>query len=378
MATQTLGGRYRLIEVLGRGAMGTVWKAHDENLDRTVAIKTITSLAEAPEASARLRREARSAASLANQHIAAVYDYGRDTDVDTDYVVMEMIAGSNLRQVVSESGSQSPETVARWGVQICQALAEAHSKGVYHRDLKPHNVMLTPDGNVKLVDFGIAAYAEADDYTRITLSGAMVGTPAYISPEQAQGQRIDHRSDLYSLGCALYELLTGRAPFTGPPMAVLLSHVKTEPMPPSTHRSELSLAWDALVLDLLAKIPEERPASAASVGARLTALTAPQFAMVPAAVKSLPSPLLGAQPVERDVPRESMSTPDGHVKGVVKWFNSEKGFGFLTADGGPDVFVHYSEIDIAGYRNLEEGQQVTFRINSGPKGPMAASVRPLD
>ena len=225
--------------------MGTVWRAHDQNLNRTVAIKVITNLAEAPEASARLRREAQSAARLTSPHIATVYDHGHDSDEDTDYVVMELVPGKTLRQVVAENGPQPPGVVALWGAQICQALTEAHGRGVYHRDLKPHNVMLTPQGTVKLVDFGIAAYAEAADYTRITASGALIGTPAYLAPEQAQGQLVDHRSDLYSLGCTLYELLTGQTPFSGTTFKVLLDHLNTPAVPPSEHRPELGEPWTA-------------------------------------------------------------------------------------------------------------------------------------
>ncbi|MBT1092528.1 protein kinase [Streptomyces sp. Tu102] len=378
MATRTLGGRYKLIKVLGKGAMGTVWNAHDQNLDRPVAIKVISNLAEAPEASARLRREARSAARLTSPHIATVYDHGHDSVEDTDYVVMELVPGKTLRQVVAENGPQQPCVVARWGVQICQALTEAHGRGVWHRDLKPHNVMLTPNGTVKLVDFGIAAYAEAADYTRITASGAVIGTPAYLSPEQAQGQLVDHRSDLYSLGCTLYELLTGQTPFSGTTFKVLLDHLNTSPAPPSEHQPDLE-PWDGLVLSLLAKNPETRPTNAASVAQRLEALTRAPSRAPRSAAREVP-PL--ATPTEvKQVRTESKKVrgiPAGHQTGFVKWWNPEKGYGFLVPDnGGPDVFVHYSVIQLDGFRTLEDGQRVAFAITQMAKGPGAEHVIPL-
>ncbi|WP_416478270.1 protein kinase domain-containing protein [Streptomyces sp. LKA04] len=371
MATRTLGGRYQLIEVLGKGAMGTVWRAYDQNLDRPVAVKVITNLAEASEASARLRREARSAARLSSPHIAAVYDHGHDSDEDIDYVVMELVLGKTLHQVVVESGPQQQRVVASWGVQICQALTEAHGRGVCHRDLKPHNVMLSPQGAIKLVDFGIAAYAEAADYTRITASGAVVGTPAYLSPEQAQGKSVDHRSDLYSLGCTLYELLTGQTPFSGTTFKVLLDHLNTSPMPPSEHRPELE-PWDGLVLRLLAKDPETRPTSAASVGQVLEMLTlTPLRAPRSAARKAPPS-------VDEQFHPETSGAegiPPEHQTGIVKWWNAGKGYGFLAPDkGGPDVFAHYSVIHTDGYQKLEDGERVAFTVTQTAKGPAADHI----
>ncbi|TXS40426.1 hypothetical protein EAO75_36280 [Streptomyces sp. uw30] len=258
-------------------------------------------------------------------------------------------------------------------------MTEAHDKGVCHRDLKPHNVMLTPQGTVKLVDFGIAAYAEAADYTRITASGAVIGTPAYLAPEQAQGQPVNHRSDLYSLGCTLYELLTGQTPFSGTTFKVLLDHLNTPPVPPSERRPDLE-PWDGLVLNLLAKDPETRPTNAASVGQGLEALTLVPSRAPRSTAREVPTLVAPFNEVEEVRPetKEATSIPAGHQTGVVKWWNPEKGFGFLVPDnGGPDIFVHYSMIQMDGFRTLEEGQRVAFAITQLPKGPGADRVIPL-
>ncbi|MFI0411539.1 protein kinase [Actinomadura sp. 3N508] len=324
MAAEVLGDRYRLDELVGSGGMGQVWKAHDQTLDRTVAVKVIAGLNEAPEAAARLRREARTAAKLVSPHIAAVYDYGRDKAANRDYVVTEFVPGTDIGALVKRRGPQDPADVAAWGLQICDALTEAHEAGVYHRDLKPQNIMLMPRGTIKLVDFGIAAYAEAADYTRITASGMVIGTPAYMSPEQVEDKDIDQRSDLYSLGCTFFELLTGRVPFEGKAVTVLLDHVRTAPPRPSSVHPGVPENWDTIVLVLLSKNRSSRMVDAKSLRPVIENLVTFPATKAPPPVVAQSS----ATPPQRSVP----SRPDGYHLGSVKWWNDEKGFGFITPD----------------------------------------------
>ncbi|GGM53917.1 hypothetical protein GCM10011608_43580 [Micromonospora sonchi] len=377
VTVDVLNERYRLIELVGEGGMGQLWRAHDETLDRHVAVKLISNLSEAPEAAARLRREARSAARLISPHLAIVLDYGRDARTSRDYVVSEFVPGLNLHQIIRKSGPQEPKQVARWAVQICTALDVVHGAGVYHRDLKPHNVMLTADGLIKLVDFGIAAYAEASDYTRITMSGSIVGSPAYMSPEQVLNAPIDHRSDFYSLGCTLYELLTGRAPFAGTLPAVLLAHAHTPAPAPSLIRAGISQQWDDIILTLLAKDPLQRPQSSVALRQKLEALFE-NYPTIPLRPQS-PRPTSAGIALPAKINRlDKLELPGDEVTtGRVKWWNDTKRFGFLTPDKpGPDVFVHYSML-APGCYGLFEGQRVSFRVVQLQKGPGAEDVTPI-
>ncbi|MWA00646.1 protein kinase [Actinomadura sp. LD22] len=388
MAAEVLGGRYRLDELVGAGGMGQVWRAYDQTLDRVVAVKVIAGLNAAPEAAARLRREARAAAKLTGPHVAAVHDYGRDDTANRDYIVTEFITGTDLGRRVREHGPQDHGDVARWGVQICDALIEAHEAGVYHRDLKPQNIMLTARGAIKLVDFGIAAYAEAADYTRITASGVVIGTPAYMSPEQVEDRDVDHRSDLYSLGCTLFELLTGRPPFTGKVVTILLDHVRTPPPAPGSIRAGIPYFWDDLVGMLLAKDPDRRISSANA--RKVLELIVSAAPLLPSASEAgLTSQKQAAASGEAlggaakpDLAQQAGVPETGqageYVTGRVKWWNEEKGYGFITPDGpGPDVFAHYSNILMDGYRTLSDGQRVRFTVVQMKRGPAAENITPL-
>ncbi|MBO2458796.1 protein kinase domain-containing protein [Actinomadura violacea] len=389
MAAEVLGNRYRLDEPVGAGGMGQVWRAYDQTLDRVVAVKVIAGLNAAPEAAARLRREARAAAKLTGPHVAAVHDYGRDDTANRDYIVTEFITGTDLGSRVRDHGPQDPADVARWGVQICDALIEAHEAGVYHRDLKPQNVMLTARGAIKLVDFGIAAYAEAADYTRITASGVVIGTPAYMSPEQVEDRDVDHRSDLYSLGCTLFELLTGRQPFMGKVVTVLLDHVRTPPPAPSSIRAGLPDFWDEVVSVLLAKDPGHRFSSAEDLRWILDDTLAGRPSSTPASWSEPPAQAQTAMPEEpldsgaKGEPMQQVRVAERdltgeYFTGSVKWWNNEKGFGFITPDGpGPDVFAHYSNILMNGFRTLTDGQPVRYTVVQGQRGPMAENITPL-
>ncbi|MGW0832205.1 Stk1 family PASTA domain-containing Ser/Thr kinase [Streptomyces prunicolor] len=260
-----LGGRYELGQVLGRGGMAEVYLAHDTRLGRTVAVKTLrVDLARDPSFQARFRREAQSAASLNHPAIVAVYDTGEDyvDGVSIPYIVMEYVDGSTLRELLHSGRKLLPERSMEMTIGILQALEYSHRNGIVHRDIKPANVMLTRTGQVKVMDFGIAR-AMGDSGMTMTQTSAVIGTAQYLSPEQAKGEQVDARSDLYSTGCLLYELLTVRPPFVGDsPVAVAYQHVREEPQPPSVFDPEITPEMDAIVLRALVKDPNYRYQSA--------------------------------------------------------------------------------------------------------------------
>ena len=254
-----LAGRYRLIDELGRGGMGVVFRATDEKLQREVAVKVVPAAASSPEARERLLREARAAAALNHPAIVAVHDVGEHLGIP--FFVMELVSGSSLHLERPTDLSE----IVRIACAICDALQHAHAHGVVHRDLKPENVLLAGPANartVKLADLGVAVHATASH--RITNSGAIVGTVSYMAPEQALGEPVDGRADLYALGVVLYELVTGRLPFTGArPLEVVSQHVHAPVVPPRAMRPSLPPALDAAIVRLLAKQPAQRFATAA-------------------------------------------------------------------------------------------------------------------
>ncbi|WUD74327.1 Stk1 family PASTA domain-containing Ser/Thr kinase [Streptomyces sp. NBC_00510] len=269
-----LGGRYELGSVLGRGGMAEVYIAHDTRLGRTVAVKTLrVDLARDPSFQARFRREAQSAASLNHPSIVAVYDTGEDyvDGVSIPYIVMEYVDGSTLRELLHSGRKLLPERSLEMTIGILQALEYSHRSGIVHRDIKPANVMLTRNGQVKVMDFGIAR-AMGDSGMTMTQTAAVIGTAQYLSPEQAKGETVDARSDLYSAGCLLYELLTVRPPFVGDsPVAVAYQHVREEPQPPSVYDPEVTPSMDAIVLKALTKDPDYRYQSADEMRADIEA-----------------------------------------------------------------------------------------------------------
>ncbi len=269
--TGLIGGRYELGELLGRGGMAEVRKGTDTRLGRVVAVKRLrTDLASDATFQARFRREAQSSASLNHPSIVAVYDTGEEeaedgSGVAQPYIVMEYVAGRTLRDVLREGRKILPERALEITSGVLSALDYSHRAGIIHRDIKPGNVMLTPSGDVKVMDFGIAR-AISDASSTMTQTAAVVGTAQYLSPEQARGETVDSRSDVYSAGCLLYELLTGRPPFVGDsPVAVAYQHVREPAVPPSDHDAELPEAIDAIVMKSLAKRVEDRYQSAAAM-----------------------------------------------------------------------------------------------------------------
>ncbi|EST36758.1 hypothetical protein M878_00515 [Streptomyces roseochromogenus subsp. oscitans DS 12.976] len=241
--------------------MGEVWLAHDLLLFRPVAVKTLRpELAASAEHWARFRREAVSAALLGHPSIVAVYDAGEDMgdDGSVPYLVMEYVTGTTLLQLVRDDRITGSEHALELTAGVLEALEHAHDHGIVHRDIKPANTMLSHEGTVKVMDFGIARSVNLTG-TTLTRTSAVMGTAEYLSPEQARGEQVDHRTDLYSAGCLLYELLTGRPPFTGDtPLAVVMKHLSDPPVPPSTHAPGLPAVYDTLVLRALSKDPADR------------------------------------------------------------------------------------------------------------------------
>lgn len=271
--TSLIQGRYRLLDLIGRGGMGEVWRAQDESLGRHVAVKCLKPLGPQQDQSftrvlrERFRREARVAAALQHRGVTVVHDFGEHDGVL--YLVMELLEGRNLSQLLEDNrqGPLAVPDIVDIAEQVSDALAYTHEQGIVHRDLKPANIMRLTDGAVKICDFGIARLGHDIGFTsKLTGTGIAMGTPHYMSPEQIGGGPIDHRSDLYSLGCVLYEIATGVPPFDqDDAWAVLVGHRDTIPTPLRSHRSELPEFLDRIVLDLLAKTPEERPSDATAL-----------------------------------------------------------------------------------------------------------------
>ncbi len=275
-------GRYQLTDELGAGGMATVYRARDLELRRDVAIKVLFAhLSKRREVVARFHREARAAAALDHPNIVRVYDTGGGHDesgdgdqgryADPPYMVMELVEGRSLAEVAREHGALLGEMVALIGARLCSALAEAHRAGIVHRDVKPANVMVTTSGRVALTDFGVAR-VEGDDASLITRSGMLLGTPAFMSPEQAMGDVLDARSDIYSLGAALYQLATGSAPFSGSTARVMSSIVDQKLVPPLQRNRAMGAELARVIERMMAAEPSARYQRAEDAGADLLAI----------------------------------------------------------------------------------------------------------
>ncbi|XXM83871.1 Stk1 family PASTA domain-containing Ser/Thr kinase [Cellulosimicrobium sp. PMB13] len=296
-APRVLAGRYEVGELIGRGGMAEVHIGHDARLGRTVAIKILRSdLARDPSFLARFRREAQAAASLNHPAIVAVYDTGEDVHTDTQgasvhvpFIVMEYVEGHTVRDILRDGQAVPIDEAVEITAGVLAALEYSHHAGIVHRDIKPANVMITPTGAVKVMDFGIAR-AVADSAATMTQTHAVIGTAQYLSPEQARGETVDARSDLYSTGCLLYELLTGRPPFIGDsPVAVAYQHVREAPATPSAVAPDVPEVLDRITLKALAKDRTARYSNAAEFRADLEnavrggAITAPSLGVAAAA-----------------------------------------------------------------------------------------------
>ncbi|MGH2792454.1 MAG: Stk1 family PASTA domain-containing Ser/Thr kinase [Actinomycetota bacterium] len=261
-ADDLYGNRYRVSGLLGTGGMARVYRARDELLGREVALKVLNERLSSDRSFVeRFRREAQNAAGLNHPNIVALYDYG---DEDNRYfIVMELIEGRSLGEAINDDGALMPERAAEIASDAAKGLARAHHAGIVHRDIKPHNIMITKGGQIKVTDFGIARALGGDAEATMTQTGMVIGTAAYLSPEQAQGNPVDARSDVYSLGCVLHEMLTGDAPFAGDtPLSIAYKHVREDAERPSAVNSDVPEPLDAIVMKAMSKNPDNRYADA--------------------------------------------------------------------------------------------------------------------
>ncbi|MDT7537342.1 MAG: eukaryotic-like serine/threonine-protein kinase [Actinomycetota bacterium] len=293
-----LDGRYRLDRPIARGGMATVYTATDTRLDRVVAVKVMRpALAEDPDFVARFAREARAAARLSSPEVVAVHDQGTDPSTGTAYLVMEYVAGQTLRDVIRDNGPISPSRALGLLEPVLRALAAAHAAGLVHRDVKPENVLLGDDGRVKVADFGLARAVETSNLTATT--GLLIGTVAYLAPEQVEHGTADPRTDVYAAGILLWEMLTGTPPYDGDsPLSVAYRHVHDDVPAPSTIVQGVSPAVDALVVRATRRDPAQRPADAGAFLAELMAVraTLPAAAMDTAPTLVVPRPVVASPP----------------------------------------------------------------------------------
>jgi serine/threonine-protein kinase len=295
MDGRVIADRYAVRELLGRGGMAEVYLATDRVLDRPVAVKVLGSwLASDASFVERFRREALAAARISHPSLVAVYDAGSEDDLH--YIVMEHVPGETLAEALRREGRLPADRARTIAARVGEALAVAHAAGIVHRDVKPGNVMLTPDGRIKLMDLGIARGIEGESITR---ASSILGTAGYVSPEQARGERVDHRSDIYSLGCVLYEMLSGRQPFEADnPVAVAYKHVHEAPVAPTSIEPSIPPALEAVALHAMEKDPDARFPTVADMTAALEDATGP----LPAMEATQPLPGRGAVPIAPTTP----------------------------------------------------------------------------
>ncbi|MER5635967.1 serine/threonine-protein kinase [Kitasatospora sp. NPDC002227] len=377
--SRLIGGRYRLAEKIGHGGMGQVWAAYDERLDRRVAVKLLrtdrllaataggVTGSRGEELRRRFLRECRITAALDHPGLVTVLDAGEDEG--ELYLVMQRVPGLSLADLLAEESRLPVARAAAVAAQICAALAVVHAVPVVHRDLKPSNVMVRPDGRVVVLDLGIATALDADT-TRLTLTGAPVGSPAYMAPEQALSATADPRSDLYALGCMLHELLTGEAPFRAPTAIGLLHRHIGEP-PPSVRElcPEVPEPLERLVLDLLAKRPDDRPADVQQVYERLLPLLPPSAAAPQPRYGALPDPTAPYRHPHQPQPRRVEFTPPAAVPAPPQ---------------APDVNAACAELaDLVAARRNAEVIDLAARLlpraeaELGPAAPPVRTIRTI-
>ncbi|UXY29119.1 protein kinase domain-containing protein [Streptomyces sp. HUAS TT20] len=363
-----LSGRYELAEKLGQGGMGTVHRGVDRQLRRTVAVKLLSSeLAHDPQSRARFRREAHAAAALNHPAVATIHDVGEEPHLDgpRPYLVMEYVQGTTLAEVLHGGPLPVAEAI-NVACAVLDALRHSHERGIVHRDIKPSNIMLTGPGTVKVLDFGIAkAFTEAA--TRITGSGAAIGTPAYLSPEQINGAEIDHRADLYAMGCLLHELLTGQTPFRGEsPFAVMHQHLYAEPEPVSRLSPQIPPAVEAVILRALGKEPKERFADAGQMrGALADALTQASMPTVQATTPGPSATRTGGRTASRDKFRISLRPSADNALALLGCLLS-----LLCARGHLVDTAHFGRVAIAaaalGVVTLPWSTRLSCAVGWGP------------
>lgn len=348
--------------------MGTVYRAHDTLLERDVALKILSKAGLGTEGRTRLLHEARAAAQLNHPNIVSVYDAGEDQG--TSFIVMELVEEETL----FDRKPDSLDEILSIARQICAALEHAHAQGVVHRDLKPENIIITHDGTAKLTDFGLARSMAS----RITTDGTIVGTVFYLSPEQALGQSVDGRADLYALGVTLYELLARRLPFTGDdPLPVISQHLYAPAVPASTYNTAISPALDALILQLLSKQPEDRPASAAAVRQILDHLVAPERA----GIQDTPLHYPGHSPLNQLVRGRLVGRAREFAEARALWTQSMAALGennVLLISGEPGVGKTPVVREIQALAKVSGGVALMgecYAQGSAPYAPLAQVVR---
>jgi eukaryotic-like serine/threonine-protein kinase len=325
---QHLSDRYELGEILGFGGMSEVHLARDVRLHRDVAVKVLRAdLARDPSFYLRFRREAQNAAALNHPAIVAVYDTGEAETPNgpLPYIVMEYVDGVTLRDIVHTEGPMEPKRAIEVIADACQALNFSHQHGIVHRDVKPANIMISKAGAVKVMDFGIAR--ALSDANSVTQTSAVIGTAQYLSPEQARGEKVDSRSDVYSLGCVLYEIVTGEPPFVGDtPVAVAYQHVREDPVPPSQRHSGISPELDAVVLKSLAKNPDNRYQTAAEMRADLIRVHSGETPDAPKVLTDADRSSLMAStgpmhqtPMTENIPRQATYADPDRGQSVGRW-----------------------------------------------------------
>src|ERR1700740_2672099 len=330
-----LSDRYELGEILGFGGMSEVHLARDVRLHRDVAVKVLRAdLARDPSFYLRFRREAQNAAALNHPSIVAVYDTG-EADTPTGplpYIVMEYVDGVTLRDIVHTDGPLPAQRAIEIIADACQALNFSHQAGIIHRDVKPANIMINTTNAVKVMDFGIAR-AIADSGNSVTQTAAVIGTAQYLSPEQARGDSVDARSDVYSLGCVLYEILTGEPPFTGDsPVSVAYQHVREDPVPPSKRHEGISAHLDSVVLKALAKNPDNRYQTAAEMRADLVRVHNGETPEAPKVLTDAERSSLHGGPRTDPLPRQPLDRPDNDRVGgpIGRWVVAVAALAVLT------------------------------------------------
>jgi serine/threonine-protein kinase len=339
-----LGDRYDVGQVIGRGGMAEVYEGTDRRLNRRVAIKVLRpDLARDPMFQERFRREAQSAAGLNHPNIVAIYDTGEDligegaSQVSVPYIVMEFVDGVTLRHMLNNGPRILPERALEVIAGVLAALDYAHRHGIVHRDIKPANIMINTNGDAKVMDFGIAR-AMSDAATSVTATSAVMGTAQYLSPEQARGELVDARSDIYSSGCVLYELLTGVTPFNGDsPVAIAYQHVNEPPKPPSSLDNSIPSSLDSITLGALAKSPSNRYQTAAEMRSDVERSIAgmPIMSRQNHATQAIPTNATQAIPIVDSFPGTVAVAPPKTTNNRARWFFT----GFATVLAASLIFL---------------------------------------
>jgi len=364
--------RYEVVAEIGKGAMGVVYRANDPLLDRTVAIKTVIMSddpQEMAEYEARFYQEAKAAGGLNHPNIVTIYDIGRSGNVA--YMAMELLDGEELRTVMKPGTALEPARAVEIAAQVAEGLAYAHQHGVVHRDVKPANIMILRNGNAKITDFGIARMRQSEVRTQ---TGVVLGSPRYMSPEQVAGKRAEPRSDIFSLGVILYEMLTGRPAFTGEDVtSVMYQILNVAPPPPSTVNSAVPPVFDFIIAKALAKTPEDRYQEAAELahdlrdGAKHSAVTAPASAPAPRPVLEAESTqsLAASLPVERESDAEVPVVQTAPTLGLSKAFDSMSATMRLATKIGMSEAVQ----DLAAKTETGSSTEARALVSEIRKGP---------